>query len=101
MNWFREKPENRRSHLLRSAAIWLCLGLIAVLSIAQVAHCHKDAAHTDNCAICVVLQHAAPMAAAALAIVLVAVDRLAPAAFSPCRIGRSPRACRVRPPPAN
>ncbi len=100
MNWLRHNLAAKRAHFARLALLWLCLLLIAIFSVVQVAHYHKNPAHADNCAICLVLQHSAPMAAAALALLLfVAVARVAPASPQPARLCRSLGTNFIRPPP--
>ena len=91
--------DGSHAHSLRNAALWLCLGLLALLAVAQVAHYHKDAVDADNCAICVVLQHAAPLEVSLAAIVLVALARVAPPVLQPVRTHRPRRSQYIRPPP--
>jgi len=51
----------------------LCLVLMALLAVVQVAHLHADQAVADHCPLCVSMHSAAPAAAAAVAVVLVQV----------------------------
>lgn len=99
MSNLRHSTDGSRTHSLRNAALWLCLGLLALLAVAQVAHHHKDAVDADNCAICVVLQHAAPLEISLAAVVLVALARVAPPVLQPARIHRPLRTQYIRPPP--
>lgn len=99
MNWFRQSTGGTGAQFMRQAALWLCLGLLALISIAQVAHYHKDAVDADNCAICVVLQHVAPIVVAAVVVVFAAIGRVAPLVQMPVRTQRSASAHFIRPPP--
>ncbi len=49
----------------------VCLVLMALLAVVQVAHFHSNAADADHCALCIVMHSAAPVAAAAAIIVFV------------------------------
>ncbi|HWE87021.1 MAG TPA: hypothetical protein VG267_18900 [Terracidiphilus sp.] len=51
----------------------VCLLLLALLAVGQVAHVHPSASDADHCALCIALHSAAPVAAAA-AIVIVLVQ---------------------------
>lgn len=53
----------------------LCLALLSVLTLVQVAHIHRTGADADNCPICTVLHAVTPLAAAAAAILMVPVGR--------------------------
>ncbi len=99
MSNLRHITGSSRAHFWRNAALWLCLGLLALLAVAQVTHYHKDAVDADNCAICVVLQHAAPLEISLAAVVLVALARVAPPVLQPVRIHRAHRSQYIRPPP--
>ena len=56
----------------------LCLVLLALLAVVQVAHFHSDAIQADHCPLCVSMHSAAPIAATAAAIVLVQLGISAP-----------------------
>ena len=51
--------------------VLLCVVLLALLAMAQVAHVHLTEVNPSHCPICMLLQTAAPAASAAAAIVLV------------------------------
>ena len=51
----------------------VCLGLLALLIAAQVAHIHPFDKETDNCQLCIAMQTAAPVSVAATIVVLVRV----------------------------
>lgn len=63
----------------------LCLLLLLVLAFGQVAHVHQNASDTDHCALCIVLHSAAPIAAAAI-IVIVLVQSGSPAPLKEVRL---------------
>ena len=56
----------------------LCLALLALLTVAQVAHTHAVASDADHCPLCIVLHTAAPVAVAAPVVTLVQVATAAP-----------------------
>jgi hypothetical protein len=56
----------------------LCLALLALLTVAQVAHEHAVTSDADHCPLCIMMHTAAPVAAATPTITLVQVDAAAP-----------------------
>jgi hypothetical protein len=56
----------------------VCLMLLALLAVVQVAHSHPDQAAADHCPLCIVMHSAAPLAVAAAIIVLVQVGTSTP-----------------------
>jgi hypothetical protein len=56
------------------AVVFVCVALLALLAVIQVAHVHSVDTDADHCPLCIVLHTAAPVAAAALAIVLVQIE---------------------------
>jgi AhpD family alkylhydroperoxidase len=56
----------------------VCVALLALLTVAQVAHEHAVSTDADHCPLCIVMHTAAPVAAAAPAITLVQVAAAAP-----------------------
>src|ERR1700739_3153792 len=58
--------------------VLVVLALLAVLTVIQVAHVHAVDTDADHCPLCIVLHTAAPVAAAAVAIVLVHVEAVTP-----------------------
>ena len=54
-----------------SGVVVVCLVLVALLAVVQVAHFHSNAADADHCALCVVMHSAAPVAVTAAIVVLV------------------------------
>lgn len=49
----------------------VCLVLLALLAVMQIPHLHQTPRDAERCAICVVMHSAAPVATAAIHIVLV------------------------------
>jgi hypothetical protein len=56
----------------------VCLVLLALLAVVQVAHVHPVDTDADHCPICIVMHTAAPVAVTAAIVVLVAIDCPAP-----------------------
>lgn len=59
-------------------ATLVCVMLLALLTVVQVAHQHPLGTDADHCPLCIVMHTAAPVAAAAAAVVLVKVGAPAP-----------------------
>lgn len=82
--------EDRRSGTrVSSAAAVVCLILLALLAIIQVAHVHPLESAADHCPLCIVMHSAAPVAVAAAVVILIQVGPPAPvfqvrAAPAPC-----------------
>ncbi len=57
----------------------VCLVLLAIFTVAQVAHVHSVDTDADHCPLCVMLHTAAPVAVAAPVVVLVQIELTAPA----------------------
>ncbi|MDR3750643.1 MAG: hypothetical protein P4K94_04075 [Terracidiphilus sp.] len=55
-----------------------CLALLALLTVAQVAHLHPKISDADHCPLCIVMHSAAPVAVAAAVVVLVRMESAAP-----------------------
>jgi lysylphosphatidylglycerol synthetase-like protein (DUF2156 family) len=60
------------------ACALLCLGLVLLISFAQIAHVHPNAADQDHCPLCIVLHSAVPIAAAAAVLILMQIAEKAP-----------------------
>jgi len=58
--------------------VLVCLALLALLTVIQVAHVHSVDTDADHCPLCIVLHTAAPVAAAVAIIVLVQIESFAP-----------------------
>ena len=78
------QTRSRSSHRLVSpgafaAMMLVCIVLLAVLTVVQVAHVHATASDADRCPLCMVLHTAVPVAAATTVILLVQIAAAAPA----------------------
>ncbi len=56
----------------------VCLVLLAMLAVAQVAHLHADQSDADHCQLCIVMHTVIPVAAAAAVVVIVQLGASAP-----------------------
>jgi hypothetical protein len=56
----------------------VCLVLLALLTVVQVAHVHPVDSDADHCPLCIVMHTAAPVAVTAAAVVLVEIETRAP-----------------------
>jgi hypothetical protein len=81
------------------AVVFVCLALLALLAVVQVAHVHSVGTDADHCPLCVVLHTAAPVAAAAAAVV-VQINVPAPELDVRATAGRWLRELFIRPPPS-
>jgi hypothetical protein len=79
----------------------LCLVLLALLTVMQVAHMHPLESDADHCPLCIAMHTAAPVAVVAAVVVLVQVETSAPVILEVPRIIRywHPTLF-TRPPPA-
>jgi len=86
--------------ILPAVAI-LCLVLLAMLAVAQVAHLHPNQSDADHCQLCIVMHTVVPVAAAAAVIIIVQLGASTPPA-EPIVIARQ-RQIRlfIRPPPVS
>ena len=57
-----------------AVVVLVCVALLALLTVIQVAHVHSVDTDADHCPLCIVLHTAVPVAAAAVAIVLVHIE---------------------------
>jgi amino acid transporter len=93
------KSRRARPGALPMAAL-LCLFLLALLAVVQVAHMHPLDSDSDHCPLCIAMHTAAPVAVFAAVVVLVQIEANAPA-FEPRTVVRNwhPKFI-TRPPPA-
>jgi len=56
----------------------VCLVLLALLAVVQVAHMHPFERDADRCPLCIVMHTAAPVAMAAAVVVLIQIQSSAP-----------------------
>ena len=86
---------------LKPVLVGLCLILLALLSVAQVAHLHSNPTDADHCQLCIVMHSLVPVVQLAIAIVLVQLGDPAP------QLEPTLTACQflstifIRPPPAS
>ena len=96
---FRGNDRGRQRFLPAVAA--MCLVLLALLAVAQVAHLHSSDTDADHCPLCIVMHTAVPVAAAVAAVILVQLGASAPVA-EPILIARRPQTrIFIRPPPVS
>lgn len=94
--WFGKR--GRTTGFMPAVAV-LCLVLLAMLAVAQVAHVHADQTDADHCQLCMVMHTLVPVAAAAAVIVLVHLGASAPQA-EPIAIAHQRQiSLFIRPPP--
>lgn len=60
------------------AAALLCLALLAMVAVVQVAHIHALESDAGHCSLCIAMHSAAPVAIAAAIVVLVRIGSPAP-----------------------
>ena len=77
----------------------LCLALLALLTVAQVAHMHPMGNDADHCQLCIAMQSAAPVAVLAALVVLVRVGTQAPAVEARVVVRHRHPKLFTRPPP--
>ena len=97
--YFHGKRTNRRSFLPVIAG--LCLVLLALLAVAQVAHLHANDTDADHCQLCIVMHTLAPVAAAAAVIVMVQLGATAPEAEPITVVRQRYSRLYIRPPPSS
>jgi hypothetical protein len=79
----------------------LCLALLALLAVAQVAHVHSNPNDADHCQLCIVMHSVVPVAAAAAIIVLVEFGPPAPKADPIVVVRQRQFRLFIRPPPVS
>ena len=72
------RGSRRREPRAFGAAAMLCLVLLTLLTVVQVAHMHPLESDADHCSLCIAMHSAAPVAVMAAAVVLVRMGRPAP-----------------------
>ena len=97
----KRSPDNRHAKPRAFAAVVLvCVALLALLTVAQVAHTHAINSDADHCPLCIVMHSAAPVVVAAIAILLVQVGAPTPViAVRPAILPFWHAPLFVRPPP--
>jgi hypothetical protein len=61
-----------------SAVTVVCLILLALLAVVQVAHMHPLDSDADHCPLCIAMHTAAPVAVTAAVVVMVQIEMRAP-----------------------
>jgi len=79
----------------------LCLILLAMLAIAQVAHLHPNQTDADHCQLCIVMHTVVPAAIAAAVIVIVQLGASAPQADPIVIVHQRQVRLFIRPPPVS
>lgn len=92
-----------RAGLARARAVRvvtvLCLVLLALFTVAQVAHIHSNETAADHCPLCISMHSAAPVDAAAAAPVIVQVGVSAPPVETQIPVRHRYSKLFIRPPP--
>jgi len=94
------RQNRRREAQAFGAAALLCLALLALLTVVQVAHFHPLESDADHCQLCIVMHSAAPVAAMAAVVVLVSIGTSAPLFVARAVIRHWHPKLFTRPPPA-
>jgi len=77
----------------------VCLALLALLTVVQVAHTHPLETDADHCQLCIAMHTAAPVAVAAVVVVLVKVGTQAPLVVARVAVRHRHPKLFIRPPP--
>lgn len=89
----------RKPHAFGAAAL-LCLALLALLTVVQVAHVHALDADADHCQLCIAMHSAAPVAIIAVLVVLIRIGRPEPLVEARSVVRHWHPKLYTRPPPA-
>jgi hypothetical protein len=79
----------------------VCLVLLAMLTVAQVAHLHANQTDADHCQLCIVMHTAVPAVAAAAIILMVQLGALAAVAVPVFVLRKRQSRLFIRPPPVS
>jgi len=94
-----QSGSNRRPLGVARWTVLVCLLVLAVFATIQVTHVHVNEADPSHCTLCMVQQTAAPVAAMAMAIVMVALGASAPIAEPVAVVRYRRERIFIRPPP--
>ena len=99
--WAKTRDPQRSKPKAFGAVVLLCLALMTLLAVAQVAHMHAFDKDADHCQLCIAMHTAAPVAAAETVVVLVEMGASEPI-FEPLTVvrHRHPKLF-TRPPPSD
>jgi uncharacterized membrane protein YqhA len=93
------RGSRRRQPRAIGAAALLCLALMALLAVVQVAHMHPLESDADHCSLCIAMQSAAPVAVIAAVVFLVSFGAPAPLAEARAVVRHRHPKLFTRPPP--
>jgi hypothetical protein len=82
-------------------AALLCLALLALLAVVQVAHVHALDTDANHCQLCIAMHSAAPVAVMAAAVVLIRIGRPTPLVEARSVVRHWHPKLYTRPPPAS
>ncbi len=91
----------RRKPRTFGATTLLCLTLLAMVAVVQVAHIHPLDSDADHCSLCIAMHSAAPVAVMAAAVVLVRIGTTAPVVEARTVVRHWHPKLYTRPPPAD
>jgi hypothetical protein len=94
------RGSRRRMPYAFGAVALLCLALLTLLTVVQVAHIHTLDADADHCQLCIAMHSAAPVAVMAAAVVLVRIGRPEPLVEARAVVRHWHPKLYTRPPPA-
>jgi len=94
------RGSRRREPRAFGAAALLCLVLLALLAVVQVAHMHPLESDADHCSLCIAMHSAVPVAVMAAAVVLVRMGSPAPVVEARAVVRHWHPKLYTRPPPA-
>lgn len=94
------RGSSRREPQAFGAAALLCLALLAMLAVVQVAHMHPLESDADHCQLCIAMQSAAPVAVIAVVVVLVRIGSPEPLVEARAVVRHWHPKLFTRPPPA-
>lgn len=78
----------------------LCLFLLALLAVVQVAHFHSDPGVADHCPLCITMHSVVPALAIAAAVILIQIGLSSPTVETPLVVIRHYSNLFTRPPPS-
>ena len=94
------RNRNRRRPRTFVAATVVCLVLLALLAVVQIAHVHPLETDAGHCPLCIAMHAAAPVALAAAVVILVQVGTPVPVLEPPAVLRHWHPSLFTRPPPA-
>ena len=94
------RTERRAKSGTLPVAVILCLVLLALMAVVQVAHFHSDVTAADHCPLCVSMHSVVPLVVAAAAIALIQVGAPTPVTEARTAVRNWTPKLFTRPPPA-